>query len=119
MATMSEIMSAGGLLFISGQVAFDGSGAVVGSGDPRTQVEQVFTNMGRLLAEAAADFSHVVKLTAYVTDALVYKDYAEVKARIFRGITPPAATTVIVRGLLHPDLVIEVEAIATRPGDRH
>jgi enamine deaminase RidA (YjgF/YER057c/UK114 family) len=61
----------------------------------------------------------VVKLTAYVTDALVYKDYAEVKARIFRGITPPAATTVIVRGLLHPDLLIEVEAVATRPRDHH
>ena len=116
MTSMSPMTRAGELLFMSGQVAFDESGAVVGAEDSRAQVEQVFANLGRLLAEADTDFSQLVHLTAYVTDASVYPDYAEVKTRIFRGLTPPSSTTVIVKALLHPDLLIEVEAVAYTPG---
>jgi enamine deaminase RidA (YjgF/YER057c/UK114 family) len=119
MPSMSPMTRARELLFISGQVAFDESGAVVGRRDPRAQVEQVFINLSHLLSEAAADFSHLVHLTAYVTDASVYNDYAEVKARIFADLTPPSSTTVIVKALLHPDLLIEVEAIAFTPGNRN
>jgi len=112
MTSMSPMTRAGDLLFISGQVAFDESGAVVGVGDSRAQVEQVLANLGRLLAEEGADFSHLVQLTAYFTDAAVYQDYAEAKSRIFRDLVPPSATAVVVRALLHPDLLVEVSAVA-------
>ena len=112
---MSPITRAGEFLFISGQVAFDESGKVVGSSDPRAQAEQVFTNLRRLLNEAGADLPHLVRLTAFVTDAAVYPPYAEVKERLFRDIAAPSSTTVIVKALLHPELLIEVEAVAHIP----
>lgn len=112
MASMSPSTRAGELLFVSGQVACDESGAVVGIDDPRAQVEQVFVNLHRVLTEAGADLSSLVHLTAFVTDASVYPPYADVKSRLFRDLAAPSSTTVVVKALLHPGLLIEVEAVA-------
>jgi enamine deaminase RidA (YjgF/YER057c/UK114 family) len=112
MASMSPATRAGELLFVSGQVALDESGAVVGLDDPRAQVEQVFANLDRVLAHAGSDLSRLVHLTAFITDASVYPPYAEVKSRLFRDLAAPSSTAVVVTALLHPGLLIEVEAVA-------
>ena len=59
----------GRTLYISGQIAVDASGNVVGSGDFTTQVKQVFANLKARLDEADASFKEVVKLNFYLVDA--------------------------------------------------
>ena len=62
------VMGLGRLIAISGQVALDEQGALVGAGGPEAQARQVFENLRRCLAAAGASFSDVIKLTYYVTD---------------------------------------------------
>lgn len=62
------VMGEGRLVVISGQVALDEKGNVVGEGDPAAQARQVFENLKRCLAAGEATFADVAKLTFYVTD---------------------------------------------------
>ncbi|MFI8090844.1 RidA family protein [Streptomyces sp. NPDC086080] len=62
------VTGTGRLVAVSGQVAFDADGKLVGEGDPAAQARQVFENLRRCLASAGADFGNVVKFTYYVTD---------------------------------------------------
>jgi len=55
-------------VFVSGQLAVDEDGELVGAGDPAAQATQVFANLGRCLAAAGATFADVVKLTVFLTD---------------------------------------------------
>lgn len=112
LAGFSQIVVVGPWITVSGQVAF-ADGVLVGKGDPAAQVRQCLANISRILALAGARLSDVVKLTCYCTDAAVYPAYAEVKASLFRD-QPPAGTAVVVAGLLVPDALLEVEAVAFR-----
>jgi enamine deaminase RidA (YjgF/YER057c/UK114 family) len=62
------VTGSGRLVAISGQVALDERGELVGKGDPAAQARQVFENLQRCLAAAGASFGDVVKLTYYLTD---------------------------------------------------
>ena len=104
-------MPAGDLLFISGQVAWDADGAVVGRGDPVRQAEQVFANIATILAAHGATFEDIVKVTVYVTDLSWFDELSEVRVRLF-AVLPPASVIVQVVSLVDPDILIEVEAIA-------
>lgn len=106
--------SAGTTVYISGQVAFDAAGAVVGEGDYRRQAEQVFANLQLALAEAGAGFEHVVKLSYFVVGLTrdVTLMLREVRAGYLSAERPPASTLVAVAGLVDPRLLIEIEAIA-------
>jgi reactive intermediate/imine deaminase len=102
---------AGDLLFISGQVAWDADGQVVGRGDPVRQAEQVFANIATILAAHGATFEDVVKVTVFVTDLSWFEQLSDVRVRLFSTL-PPASTIVQVASLVDPDLLIEVEAVA-------
>jgi reactive intermediate/imine deaminase len=110
-AGMSQAVRDGDLVVLSGQVALDPAGELVGEGDWAAQAEQALTNLEAALAAAGAGNEDVVKLTCFLTDAAGYTAYAEAKARRFAA-TAPASTCVIVAGLLDPRLLLEVEAIA-------
>jgi enamine deaminase RidA (YjgF/YER057c/UK114 family) len=110
-AGMSQAVRDGDLVVLSGQVALDAAGEVVGEGDWDAQAEQALTNLEAALAAAGAGNEDVVKLTCFLCDAAGYAAYAEAKARRFAA-TAPASTCVIVAGLLDPHLLLEVEAIA-------
>ncbi|WP_424211070.1 RidA family protein [Streptomyces sp. BI20] len=100
---------------ISGQCAFDESGAVVGVGDPAAQAERVFENLRRCLAAAGADFRDVIKLTYFLTDmAHLPAVRAARDAALPAGVTP-ASSAVRVAGLVRPELLLEVEALALLP----
>src|SRR4051812_15428967 len=62
------IVEAGRLVFISGQGPVDASGNVVGIGDPRAQVRQVFANLQALVEAAGGSLADIVELTAYLRD---------------------------------------------------
>jgi enamine deaminase RidA (YjgF/YER057c/UK114 family) len=107
---MSQAVRAGGWIHISGQVALQGS-TVVGSGDAQRQAEQCFANIRAALQEAGASLHDVVKLTCYLTDKTAYAGYAAARNQLFAD-HPPASTVVVVKELLMPELLMEVEAIA-------
>jgi reactive intermediate/imine deaminase len=102
------------MVYISGQVAYDQSGTVVGAGDMRVQAEQIFKNLDTALKAAGATFSDVVKMNTYITDVSKAPAVREVRARYF-GDTAPASTFVEVKGLVRPELMLEIEVIAAVP----
>jgi enamine deaminase RidA (YjgF/YER057c/UK114 family) len=102
------------LIFVSGQVALNKQGEVVGKGDLRAQATQVFENLKIALAAAGATFGDVVKMNTYVvnyrpTDAAMIR---EVRGKYFAKEKPPASTLVGVQALAREDFLIEVEIIA-------
>ena len=70
-------VTAGPLLFISGQVSVGPDGQIVGAGDLRAQAEQVLENIGAILAANNVDFSDVVKVLVYVTDIRAFDELTE------------------------------------------
>ncbi len=104
----------GRTLYVAGQVAFNEKGDVVGKGDLRAQARQVFDNLRLALAGGGGTLKDVVKWNTYVVNFKA-EDLAvlrEVRTELLKDVTPPASTLVGVQALAHPDLLIEIEAIA-------
>src|SRR5207249_2135992 len=96
----------GQTIYISGQVALDLEGNLVGPGDFRAQAQQVFENLKAALAEAGADFSHVVKLGVYLTDISQLPILREVRNQYVNTKTPPASTAVEVSKLFREGILV-------------
>ena len=108
---VSSVNRVGNLVFVSGQVSLDDDRNLVGQGDIGAQTKQVFTKMEALLKTAGATMSDVAKITAYLVNADDYPGYTAVRGQSFRdGST--ASATVIVKQLVDPEFLVEVEAIA-------
>lgn len=104
----------GKTIYISGQVPVNAAGEIVGKGDLKQQVTQVYENLQTALKAAGATFADVVKMNTYVVN---YKpgDVAvirEVRSQYLVKENPPASTLAGVQALYHPDVMIEIEAIA-------
>jgi 2-iminobutanoate/2-iminopropanoate deaminase len=99
------------MIFISGQLARDRQGNVVGKGDMRAQLRQVGENIKAALEAAGATLNDLVKTTTYVTDIEEFFKHVEVRMEYF-GAALPTSTTVEVRRLAHADFLVEVEAVA-------
>jgi enamine deaminase RidA (YjgF/YER057c/UK114 family) len=97
--------------YVSGQIAIDGEGHIIGEGDFAAQAQAAFVNLGRALRGAGMSFGHVAKLTIYLTDIKHLDTLTRVRARFFER-RPPASTLVEVKALVHPALMVEVEAVA-------
>jgi reactive intermediate/imine deaminase len=110
-----EVTGPAKTVYISGQIAFDKDGTIVGAGDMKAQAEQVFKNLQAALEAAGAKFSDVVKMNTYLTDMSKAAAVREVRARYF-GETTPASTLVQVAALVRPELMLEIEVIAVVPG---
>jgi enamine deaminase RidA (YjgF/YER057c/UK114 family) len=102
----------GKLFYTSGLTSRDRDGNIVGRGDMTAQIRQAFSNVGDALRAAGTDFPRVVKYTIYVTDIDAYLKVASDITAIFTA-QRQASTLIQVARLAHPDLWIEVEAIAT------
>src|SRR5205814_5324641 len=106
-----EVSGPAKMVYISGQIALDKDGTVVGAGNMKAQAEQVFKNLQAALDAAGAKFSDVVKMNTYVTDIDQAPAVREVRARYFAD-TTPASTLVQVVHLARPELMLEIEVIA-------
>jgi len=102
----------GRLVVISGQLAQDEHGELVGPGDPEAQARQVFQNIRRCLAEAGASFADVVKLGFFVLDVAYLPALRAARDAVIDTAEPPASTAVQVAGLIAPGYLLEVEAWA-------
>ncbi|NKB66236.1 MAG: RidA family protein [Candidatus Latescibacteria bacterium] len=98
-------------IWVSGMVAFNPTGDIVGVGDMRVQADQVFANLAAVLAEAGATMDDVVKITAWLTDMDRYSEYNDSRAAAFTGRLPASATVHSPR-LVRDGLLVEVEAVA-------
>jgi enamine deaminase RidA (YjgF/YER057c/UK114 family) len=102
----------GRLVVVSGQIAQNDRGELVGAGDPAAQARQVFENLQRCLAEAGAGFGDVVKLTLFVLDVAYLPAVREARDAVIDTAKPPASTAVQVTALFAPGYLLEVEALA-------
>jgi len=102
----------GRTLYLAGQVAQDKEGKLVGAGNFRAQVKQVFENLKARLEEGGASFKDVVKLNYYLTDASDLQALRETRDSYINTETPPASTLVVVKRLAREEYLVEVEAIA-------
>jgi enamine deaminase RidA (YjgF/YER057c/UK114 family) len=105
----------GKTVFIAGQVSLDRSGKLVGNGDFRAQVQQVFENLKAAVEAAGGDFSDVVKLNYYCAESVDPSQIAvvrEIRDKFVNTANPPVSTFVVVKRLVRPEWLIEVEAVA-------
>ncbi len=109
-----EVTGPNKTIYISGQIAYDKEGKLVGAGDMQAQAEQVFKNLEAALTAAGAKFSDVVKMNSYITDMSRIQAVRDVRARYFKD-SLPASTFVQVAGLVRPDLLLEIEVVAVLP----
>ncbi|MGH6920544.1 MAG: RidA family protein, partial [Geminicoccaceae bacterium] len=107
----SRAMRAGDLVFVSGQMATDGSGRII-DGGIEAQTRQVFKNIEAILAEAGCALADVVKCTCWIDDARDFGRFNATYAELFPG-DPPARSTTVCQLVL--DGKLEVEAIAYKP----
>lgn len=108
------IAQPGKLVYVSGQVALNAAGDVVGKGDLRAQVTQVMENLKAALAAAGATTEHVIKLNYYVVN--LKQDQLpiirEVRNKYFPAEHLPASTLIGVTALAREEFMIEIEAVA-------
>ena len=102
-------------LYLSGQIALDAKGNLVGAGDFAAQAEQVFANIDTALKASGASFRNVVKLNIYVTDMTQLKALRAARDKYVDVQHPPASTLVEVSKLGREGLLLEVEATAVVP----
>jgi enamine deaminase RidA (YjgF/YER057c/UK114 family) len=102
----------GNQVYVAGQTAVDEKGNVVGKGEIEAQTRQIFKNLQKCLRATGAGFDQVVKLNIYSTDLDAHlPTIAKVRKEYFPK-EPVASTTVQVPRLVHPDWLLEIEAIA-------
>lgn len=107
----TDAVRAGELLFVSGIVAVDSEGRLVGGDDVVAQTRQVFENMRVVLASAGCGFENVVKVTIFLTDVDDRSLINSVRREAF-GETRPASTLVEVPRLAIKGAKVEIECVA-------
>jgi enamine deaminase RidA (YjgF/YER057c/UK114 family) len=106
------VKKSGTPVFISGQVALDGAGKLVGEGDIVAQTEQAFQNLRSVVEACGGTIDDIVKITVFVTDAGYRPAVAAARKRFFPAGQYPASTYLVVSALAVPPLLVEVEAVA-------
>lgn len=109
-----HIKRAGDFLFVSGTSSRQPDDTIEGVGDIRVQTRAVLTNIRDILRTMDADLSDVVEVTSYLVDMNDFVGYNETYAEFF-DYDGPTRTTVAVRELPNPQLLIEIRVAAYRP----
>src|SRR2546428_13564558 len=110
MSQYTDGVVASGWIWISGMLALDASGALIGGDDVAAQAERVHENIAVVLAKAGAGFEDVVKVTVYLRR---FEDRAAVNIvrRQFFGEIRPASKPVRVLSLAVPDALSEIDRV--------
>lgn len=107
----SRAVRAGEWVVISGTTGIDEDGRLVGKGQIYVQARQAISNIAAALARMGLGLRHVVRTRVFVTDLERFGDLARAHQEMF-GAAPPASTVVQVSRLVHPDMLVEIEADA-------
>jgi 2-iminobutanoate/2-iminopropanoate deaminase len=101
-------------IHVSGQIAVDLEGNLVGPGDVRAQTRQVFENLKAILEANGATFADAVKIGTYLTTLDDLAGMREIRGEYLTA-EPPASTAVQVVALVVPDALIEIDLVAVVP----
>jgi 2-iminobutanoate/2-iminopropanoate deaminase len=110
-AGYARAVQAGNTIYIAGHIAKNDENQIVGLGDVERQADQVFRNIGRVLEAAGASFDDLVKMNVYGMSADYREPILAVRDRYVKQRTY-VSTYIVPQALAHPDLLIEIEAIA-------
>ena len=108
---LCQVVRAGNMVFVRGQVGSDFEGNVVGIGDPAAQADQAMKNVKQLLEEAGATLNDICKITVFITDRAYREPVYRAIGKWLKGVFP-VSTGLIVQGLARPEWVMEIEVIA-------
>lgn len=111
----SRLVRAGDYVAVSGTTATDEHGLVVGAGQMYVQARQALANIRAALERAGVSLHDVIRTRMFVTDIARYAEAARAHREVFANF-PPATSMVEVRRLIHPDMLIEIEADAYAAG---
>jgi enamine deaminase RidA (YjgF/YER057c/UK114 family) len=111
----SRAVRIGNQVFVTGTTATDAEGNIVGKGDPAAQTLQAIENIRTALRKAGADLEDVVRTRMFVIDIDQWEEIGKAHARYFSNILP-ATTMVQISRLIHPDMLVEIEADAVVGG---
>jgi reactive intermediate/imine deaminase len=101
----------GPLLFISGQVALNADGKLVGEGDIRTQTTRILENIREIVEANGGAMSDIAQLTVYVLDIETFNSISDIREMYFPS-DGPASAIVEVSALAWPEFLIEIAAVA-------
>jgi enamine deaminase RidA (YjgF/YER057c/UK114 family) len=112
----SRAVRAGDLVFVSGMTAIDAGGNAVGGDDPYLQAKECLAKIVSALSTAGAGPTDVVQTRMYLVDAAHWESVGRAHGELFAD-ARPAATMVVVKELLDPRMLVEIEAVAVRSSD--
>ena len=107
----SRAVKVGNIIEVTGTVAVDDSGNVVGNGDAYAQTVFIYQKIQKVLEQAGASMKDVVRVRMFVTDISRWEEYGKGHAEFFKDIRP-CNTMVEVSKLISPEYLIEIEASA-------
>lgn len=107
----SRAVRVGNIIEVAGTTSVDERGEVVGLNDPYEQTKYIFQKIEKALAEAGASLKDVTRTRMFVTDISRWEEIGRAHGEYFRGIKP-AASMIEVKGLISPELLVEIEVTA-------
>ncbi|HST11752.1 MAG TPA: RidA family protein [Terriglobales bacterium] len=105
----------GKIVYIAGQVAIDRAGNLVGKDDFRAQVQRVFENLKAAVEASGGDTHSIIKLNYYCAESVDPAQVPivrEIRDKYVNTANPPTSTFVVVKRLVRPEWLIEVDAVA-------
>jgi enamine deaminase RidA (YjgF/YER057c/UK114 family) len=110
--TFSPATRVGNLVFLSGTTGTDDEGNIIGPGDIVVQTRRIFEKFALILQSVGGNLSNIVETTDYVLSLDEYRKTAALRRELFKGPPWPAATGVVVAGLIREGALIEIKGIA-------
>ena len=107
----SRAVRTGNQIEISGTVAADENGNVVGRDDAYQQTAFILQKIEKALNQAGSSLEHVVRTRMFVTDISRFEEYGRAHGEVFGNIRP-CTSMIEVKGLVAPEYLIEIEATA-------
>ena len=107
----SRAVRVGNIIEVAGTTAVDEQGEIVGLNNPYEQTKYILAKIEKALIEAGASMKDVVRTRMFVTDISKWEEIGKAHGEFFRAIKP-AASMIEVKGLINPDLLVEIEVTA-------
>ena len=111
---LCQVVRAGNILFLRGQVGTDFYGKLIGLGDAEAQTDQALRNVQQLLEESGSCLGHICKITIYLIDRGYRDPVYRTVGKWLKGVFP-VSTGVVVAGLAKPEWLMEIDVIAVIP----